>query len=453
MATDTKQKRRTTKIKETWYSQTFWILGLVGACDAADAKVLPSLFGVLRRQFGYGPEQLSSLMIAQSLSMAMASPLWGHWTHSYSLKNLLAAGTLTWGVATLGMASTNSWGGLFATRLVAGVSLACMIPLSQAIVGSMTHESKRGTTYGALMGLSWCGSYVGGIFATSVGGTTVLGIDGWRFVLLVIAVISIALSGIVKTVMEAPENHTTLSSKRPHDDEGRTVLKKLCRVRTFQLITLQGCFGAIPWNALSFSTLWLQTSGYSDVAASTIYSWHTIGAALGVFLGGRLGDYASVKSPATGRVRVAQLSKILSMAFAYALFTSKLPVSQPQSALLLSSGFFCLGLVSSWTAAGVNRPILSEVVQDSERASVMAWAIALEGSSAALFGAPVVGMLSERVFGYGKEGSDDAAALSKAMCFMIILPWFVCLSVYGLVAIVYERDRLAAKSKRDLDFA
>ena len=30
------------------------------------------------------------------------------------------------------------------------------------------------------------------------------------------------------------------------------------RLPTFQLIVLQGIFGSIPWNAMSFVTMWLQ---------------------------------------------------------------------------------------------------------------------------------------------------------------------------------------------------
>ena len=45
--------------------------------------------------------------------------------------------------------------------------------------------------------------------------------------------------------------------------------------------------------------------------------------------------------------------------------------------------------------AATNRPILSEIVPHDCRAAVMSWYETLAGSTAALFGAPLVGTLAE----------------------------------------------------------
>ena len=39
------------------------------------------------------------------------------------------------------------------------------------------------------------------------------------------------------------------------------------RIPTFLVLCGQGMFGAIPWNALSFTTLFYQLSGFSDLEA------------------------------------------------------------------------------------------------------------------------------------------------------------------------------------------
>ena len=77
---------------------------------------------------------------------------------------------------------------------------------------------------------------------------------------------------------------------------------------------------------------------------------------------------------------------------------------------VLGPCLFVQGVISPWCWAGVNRPIFTEVVRPQLRASILAYAVVLEGSSAAL-GAPLVGHLAE-AFGY-RTLAADAAVLYK----------------------------------------
>ena len=53
------------------------------------------------------------------------------------------------------------------------------------------------------------------------------------------------------------------------------------------------CVGSVPWNALSFSTMWLQYVGFSDATASLVTGMAILGVCLGNILGGYLGDAAA----------------------------------------------------------------------------------------------------------------------------------------------------------------
>ena len=52
--------------------------------------------------------------------------------------------------------------------------------------------------------------------------------------------------------------------------------------------------------------------------------------------------------------------------------------------------FFVQGLCMSWCFAATNRPIFSELAPPATRATLLAWAVAIEGSGAAILGAPLV---------------------------------------------------------------
>jgi MFS family permease len=254
---------------------------------------------------------------------------------------------------------------------------------------------------------------------------------------------------------------------------------------TFWLIAGQGLFGAVPWSALAFATMWLQYVGFSDVQASSAFSCFMLGAGMGGPLGGAIGDWAASKSRDRGRVYVAQASVLGGLPFVWLIFELA-PRPPEQQALLAAAGggaaaavgadgqaaqlsaplayhlgyaglFFLFGLCCSWCAPATNRPILSEVVQPRLRATLLASLLAIEGSTAALFGAPLVGYLAESVFGYrtttGRtvaslppaHRAENAAALGRAIVWIGGVCWVFCFCVYGLVHGVYARDRDAAK--------
>ncbi|CAE8732589.1 unnamed protein product [Polarella glacialis] len=135
----------------------------------------------------------------------------------------------------------------------------------------------------------------------------------------------------------------------------------------------------------------------------------------------------------------------------------------------------CLGLVASWCGSGVNRPILAEIVEPAGRASIIAWLAALEGSSAALLGAPVVGFLSESVFGYEKDptaklpglaanvsetsaslleaatrSSTNRRALGMAMLWGTAPGWLLCASLYTILHWYYWQDVQRARQRSKL---
>jgi hypothetical protein len=121
------------------------------------------------------------------------------------------------------------------------------------------------------------------------------------------------------------------------------------------------------------------------------------------------------------------------------------------------------GFLATWCGAGVNIPILADIVPASSRSRVMAWEGALENSLANLLGPPIVTILSVHVFGYTFGASDEvatkdlssAAALGKAMTFTICTPAVVCLCAYSMLHWSYPRDKTklitAATPKQELE--
>ena len=83
---------------------------------------------------------------------------------------------------------------------------------------------------------------------------------------------------------------------------------------------------------------------------------------------------------------------------------------------------------------------------------------ALEGIFSALFGGPLVGWLSEAVFGYElpplgvtvaemeeELRAHNAEALGQALLFMTAVPWVICLALYTLIHLTYPKECAASR--------
>jgi len=84
------------------------------------------------------------------------------------------------------------------------------------------------------------------------------------------------------------------------------------------------------------------------------------------------------------------------------------------------------------------------------RGQIFAYQRLIEQSSAALFGAPLVGWLCENVFGYQlpSRGSHhigvnhgNAIALARSMEAITLVCWGLCFFLYGVVHFTYPADK------------
>ncbi|MCL7022530.1 hypothetical protein MKW94_011686 [Papaver nudicaule] len=115
-----------------------------------------------------------------------------------------------------------------------------------------------------------------------------------------------------------------------------------------------------------------------------------------------------------------------------------------------------IGLCTSWNAPATNNPIFAEIVPEKSRTSIYALDRSFENILAS-FAPPIVGLLSQHVFGYtpAPKGSSqsvevetdrkNAASLAKALYTSIAIPMTICVFIYSFLYRTYPRDRDRAK--------
>merc|ERR1719311_1050053 len=93
-------------------------------------------------------------------------------------------------------------------------------------------------------------------------------VPGWRFALVVAGLLSLVLALLLQRVLEDEKKEW-----RPENIGAWSEIRKFasyCTVPTFATIVTQGCFGSIPWQAMSFNTLYFQYVGMTNFDAGVV---------------------------------------------------------------------------------------------------------------------------------------------------------------------------------------
>lgn len=237
-----------------------------------------------------------------------------------------------------------------------------MIPAIQSLVADSTDDSTRGTAFGWLQFTSNLGSLFGGFFALLLSSTTFMGIDGWRIAFHFVAIVSVLVGILVRLFAKDPHFLTNegstpdlLSRKSAWMEIKELVLeaKAVVKIPSFQIIVAQGVTGSFPWSALAFAPMWLELTGFSHQKTAILMIIFAIASSVGSLLGGKMGDYLSIKYPNSGRIILAQISSGSAVPLA-ALLLLALP---DDSSTGFSHGFVLLimGLCISWNAPATNK--------------------------------------------------------------------------------------------------
>ncbi|KAJ6740153.1 SPINSTER [Salix purpurea] len=293
------------------------------------------------------------------------------------------------------------------------------------------------------------------------------GVQGWRFAFIMMASLSLLIGLLVYLFVVDPRK--TIGANRDTSEnferdeliekgnsyessiwtESWTATKAVMKVKTFQIIVLQGIVGSLPWTAMVFFTMWFELIGFSHNKTAALLSVFAVGCSLGSLLGGLIADRMSHIYPHSGRIMCAQFSAVMGIPFSW--FLLKVIPQSVSSYFTFAVTLFMMGLTISWNGTAVNAPIFAEVVPVKHRTMIYAYDRAFEGSFSS-FAAPLVGILSEQMFGYDSKSIDpikgsarEASALSKGLLSMMAIPFGLCCLFYTPLYRYFRQDRENAR--------
>ncbi|CAN1814229.1 hypothetical protein LINPERHAP1_LOCUS27073 [Linum perenne] len=371
--------------------------------ERADENLLPSVYKEVSEAFNAGPSDLGYLTFIRNFVQGIASPLAGILVINYDRPTILAIGTFCWALSTAAVGASRYFFQVAFWRAINGLGLAIVIPALQSFIADSYGDGARGTGFGLVSLIGNLGGIGGGVLATIMAGHEFWGVSGWRFAFMMMA----------------------------------------------SFIVLQGIVGSLPWTAMVFFTLWFELIGFDHNKTAALISLFAIGCSAGSFLGGVVADRLSRVYPHSGRIMCAQFSAFMGIPFS-CLLLRVIPQSV-DSYTVYAVTLFAMGLSISWCATAANAPMFAEVVPMKHRTMIYAFDRAFEVSFSS-FAAPLVGILSEKVFGYDVKGVDptrgsagEASALSKGLMSMMVIPFGMCSLFYTPLYKYFRHDRESAK--------
>jgi MFS family permease len=438
-------------------TRTQVVINLANVIDNSDGQILSALYEQIGLSLSLNAFQLGLLEGVRSFLQSVTTPIWGWWSDKHSRRLALSMGCFLWGVFTLLTAFSVGFVDMMVWRAMTGVGLAVIVPTAQSLIADYFPPEKRGTAFGWLGLTGVIGAVVGTIYATALvaSGQPIFGIEGWRFVFITMAGISIFIGLLVVALAKDPvrgksEHQLTdviTQEKASRYTVKRSDFKKILKNRTFDLILLQGVAGSIPWNGIFFMVLWWEYMGFNPLTSGLMFSLVAIGAALGNLMGGWIGDRAAKWRPNSGRIIISQISVFSGIPLTYVIFVLIPPATSSMMLYIVLGAV--TGLLISWCGAQ-NYTIFSEVFEPEIRSTVYSVDRVFEGSVAAL-GTVIVGFIAG-LLGYvtptvaisalpNAVRVTNMTALGQGMFIAAVIPWTLCLIFYTFVYKTYPADK------------
>ncbi|XP_021757942.1 uncharacterized protein LOC110722975 [Chenopodium quinoa] len=438
------------------------LINMAAVMEKADENLLPSVYTEVSQAFNVGPADLGYLTFVRNFVRGLASPLAGILVINYDRPTILAMGTLFWAVSTAAVGVSQQFMQVAFWRAVNGFGLAIVIPALQSFIADSYLEGVRGTGFGLLSFVGSFGGIGGGVVATVMAGHEFWGVAGWRVAFIMMACLSMTIGLLVFLFVEDPRK---ISSSEASDrsalivkyggssksvwNESLIAMKAVMKVQTFRVIVLQGLMGSLPWTAMVFFTMWFELIGFDHNSSAGLLSLFAFGTASGALLGGMIADRITRFYPYSGRIMCAQFSASMGIPFSWFLLTV-IPQSV-NSWYIYGTTLFFMGLIISWNGAAANAPMFSQVVPAKHRTMIYSFDRAFEGSFSS-FAAPLVGILSEKIYGYdpksvhpGGGSTQEAYALSRGLLTMMAVPFGLCCLFYSPLYCVFKQDRERAR--------
>lgn len=437
----------------------WFILVITTMIEHCDMSMFPALFKVFEEQLpGATPSTLANVLMIQGISACASAPFWGYWVDR---RDRLA--TLTWTQSLLAMMMfltayvTNVWA-LAALGSIRAICACSFCVICQGLVATRFSAMHRGQVLGLIICSGSFGRIIGMIFAGFMSHTQVLGYPGWRVAVFLFGAVTLLLGMVVSILcymspklaeVGQPLVDPTMKKTSFLDD-----LKYLVTVRSYLLVVMQGVFASAAASTGNYTTMMFQYMRYSDLQSASLSGIVCLGFGFGALGGGIASDALEQRYPDRGRVLLG-VSAVVIVLMMMTFFVLSVDVTELDQGSfgVTAMCIFTFAVFKAVPYAGTVKPILIDVVPRRLAGTCNAWAGAIDGTIAAFLGAPIFGMLAERLFGYtpttdtipdmpAELRKHNMQALVRAFSSVVLTFTVLGFIIFSLLIHTYPHDKI-----------
>ena len=413
------------------------ILVATAVLSYTDRQVLSLLVDPIRADLGISDTQISLLLgTAFAVVYGVAGIPLGWLADRTSRRNLIFGGVIVWTLGTLACGLSQSFGQLFAGRLVVGLGEAVLSPAAISLISDYFPPSRRGTAVacflsGIAMGIGAAILIGGGVLhfvqVGALAGTPLADLAPWRMVLLLIGAPGLLWALVILAIREpvrrgaetAAENEVASGSQVAGSSEGvgdRGASAPVAAAGWSKVIPIYAvvAIASLVDNAVGAWAPTLLTREFQlDRAQVGVQLGILLTAAFGggVLIGGWLADKAGVTGGWSRKLLVCLVAGGLILPVAATLNAANVTL-----VMLSIPAYFALsGIV---TACGFSA--ILDVVPNRSRGLAMSISFFLNVAIGGAVGPTAVAMASDHLFG-GESGLGPAIAVTVAVFYGVAI--------------------------------
>jgi MFS transporter, putative metabolite:H+ symporter len=201
-----------------YQKRLFTIVATAWLADQVDVALLVFLIGELKEYFNLSPVQIGYLASMTFLGQLVGNLLIGSISDIYGRRIAFQSTMILWGLASFLAAGAWSVASLMVFRFLIGVGVGGEAPVAQAVLSEIIPANVRAKYIAFMEGFWAVGFVISGIIAY-----TVLPIAGWRWVFVVVGLLSLVVFWVRRSLLESPR----WLADRGHYAEAEEVMAKI----------------------------------------------------------------------------------------------------------------------------------------------------------------------------------------------------------------------------------
>lgn len=391
----------------------FSLLSLATFVEYFNAQFLFASMRGLEKSLGLSPERLSHFAMAEEFALVSFIPVWGVLSDIYELRYLLTIAVFVTGCLSIILSTVSSFGFMLLIRLFKGATVGSVTPSAQKYIVTRKDIS-IGLAFGIIHSTACIARLVCSVVVTNFSSTVFFGIYGWRICSFIFGSFCILVSPFLMLMPNINRRPRGLDADRNVPLMLRikhflgflfTNVKETFMTKTSRILPILIFIGDGPFIAASFVTLYFQYMGLSDLKAGLSTGLLIIGSIFGGVLGGMCSDYCHAKSPRYGRLLFGAANMVIRIV-TFALIFGVINIDNIQQLYPFLAALLMINGATYITLSCVDRAILADVVMPSCQSFAVAFNVAISGIGSSVTFTPLLGMLTERVYGYQPIQTD-----------------------------------------------